>query len=82
MDNSIHGHEILRLIHESDPPLTRQEFNRVVADKLGNDARFHTCSGSDMNLDQLLEFLAERGKVFEVDGTLRTDIRLMCDDDE
>ncbi len=76
---SIHGHEVLRLIAAARPPLTRDDLRRQVAERFGSDARFHTCSGENLTLDELLEFLHHRGKVVEQGGFLRTDIGLMCD---
>ena len=33
--------------------------------RFGPDARFHTCSAADMTVDQLIDFLAQRGKFIE-----------------
>lgn len=82
MSNSIHGHQIMQLIHELDSPVTREALRRVVSNRFGADARFHTCSAERMTVDQLLEFLAMRGKVVEVDGCLRTDVGQMCDHED
>jgi len=76
---SIHGHEVMQLIHESTQPLTRAELTSRVKKRFGPNALFHTCADQAMTLDRLLEFLRHRGKVVEIDGRLRTDIGLMCD---
>ncbi len=79
MGPSIHGHEVMKLIHESDPPLSRDELHRVVAERWGPQRQFHACVADRMTLDGLLRFLAARGKVVEADGVLRTDLGLMCE---
>lgn len=76
---SIHGHEIIQLIHEADPPLSRTDLIATVAKRFGPEARFHACVAENMNLDELLAFLADRGKVVKLNGRLRTDVGLMCD---
>ena len=78
-NGTIHGHEIMRLIHGADRPMTRADLEREVAARFGPEARFHTCAREHMTLAELLEFLQHRGKVVEVDGYLRTDIGMMCD---
>jgi len=82
MSQSIHGHEIMQLIHEADPPLTRQTLAAEVVRRYGQDAEFHACAGGGMTLGNLLVFLADRGKVAEIDGVLQTDIGLMCDHED
>jgi probable metal-binding protein len=82
MGESIHGHEIMRLVHEANPPLTPGRLREAVERRFGRDARFHACAGGGMTLDDLLVFLKDRGKVIEVDGVLRTDIGQMCDHEE
>ncbi|NOX53456.1 MAG: YecH family protein [Planctomycetes bacterium] len=78
-NGSIHGHEIMRMIHAAETPMTRADLEREVTARFGPDARFHACAGQNMTLAELLEFLRHRGKVVEVDGYLRTDIGMMCD---
>lgn len=61
---SIHGHEVMHLLLEKGP-LTRSVLAAEVATKYGADALFHTCSASEMKLEQLLEFLLSRSKISE-----------------
>lgn len=81
MITSVHGHEIMQLIHEADPPLTREQLVEQVKQRFGEQVEFHACAGGGMTLDDLLDFLFQRGKVVEVDGQLSTDIGLMCNHD-
>lgn len=80
MNADIHGHEVMNLIHQADPPLNRATLREAVLQRWGDAVRFRTCAAEGMNLDGLLQFLSERGKVVEADGVLRTDIGQMCED--
>ena len=77
----IHGHDILRLLHAAYPPWTRPRLAQEVHRRFGPHARFHTCSAADMTLDELIAFLAARGKLVEHDGCLTADISKMCSAD-
>lgn len=79
MITQVHGHEIMKMVHEADPALTRAALAERVRERFGETVEFHACAGGGMSLDGILAFLAQRGKVVEIDGTLRTDIGLMCD---
>lgn len=76
---SLHGHIVMRMIIDADPPHTRDSLGLAVDDAFGPEVRFHTCSAEQMDLDQLLAFLAERGKVDWRDGCLVSDPALVCD---
>jgi probable metal-binding protein len=68
---SIHGHEVIHLILDARPALTRQTLAEQVRLRFGDEPRFHTCSAGGLTLTQLLSFLAERGKLVETpDGQL------------
>lgn len=82
MNDSIHGHEIMRLIDAADPPLTRADLECRVAEQFGADVRFHACADQAMTLAELLEFLRRRGKLVEIAGQLHTDLGQMCTHEE
>jgi probable metal-binding protein len=78
---NIHGHEVLRLLHEANPPLSRVEL-AVLADRhWGAEARFCTCSAFNMTLAELVGFLMSRGKVVEKNGKLCVDMSQVCGHD-
>lgn len=78
---SIHGHEIIHLIHEAAVPFTRESLSTEVRRRFGAGARFHTCSAGGMTLDQLLQFLIQRNKVVLREGRLQTVMENVCDHD-
>jgi len=60
---SIHGHEVIRLILSLGQPCTPPELERIVLERFGAEARFHTCSHQGMTPGELLRFLFDRGKL-------------------
>lgn len=65
MSERIHGHVVLEAILAESAPIPRSQLTDAMATLHGMDARYHTCSASDMTLQDLLEFLLERGKISE-----------------
>ena len=78
MSDSIHAHEILRLIASTAPARDVQDLREQLAECFGLEARFHTCSRSGMSLDDLLIFLLERGKVEDGNGQVRVVTEHVC----
>lgn len=69
MINQIHGHEVIAMMTESNQPFTRDSLKAAILARFGADARFHTCSVENMDADEMIDFLAARGKFLEnVDG--------------
>jgi len=79
MSESIHGHEVMEMILTAEPPYSKDELREMVKSRFGDAPRFHTCSAQDMTLDELILFLAGKGKVVEVDGVLGTSRGQICD---
>ena len=63
ISEDIHGHEVLRLVGSADVPFTRMTLVDHVLRTWGANARFHTCSSSNLGIDDLLDFLMSRGKI-------------------
>ena len=76
--DSIHGHEVIAMIHSAATPFNRQTLAVEVARRFGSEARFHTCSPGRMTLDQLLDLLVAKGKLCEAGGVLRMDMSKVC----
>ena len=58
MSESIHGHQVMEMMATAEKSYSKAELKSEIANKFGADARFHTCMGSDMTADDLIEFLA------------------------
>lgn len=63
----VYGHEVLNLLLEFGGASTIEVLRNAAAEAFGPDAIFCNCHGGTFNFDQLMEFLASRGKV-ETDG--------------
>ncbi|GGA69785.1 hypothetical protein GCM10011369_09300 [Neiella marina] len=78
MTDSIHGHEVMHMMLDSEQQFTRATLKQAIEQKFGATAKFHTCSASDMNADQLIEFLAARGKFVESEQGFNTAAEKIC----
>lgn len=78
MSDSIHAHEILRLIASTAPARDIEDLHGQLSECFGPETRFHTCSRSDMSLDDLLIFLFEQGKVEDRDGRVNVVTEHVC----
>lgn len=76
---SIHGHEILKMLIGAQDPYTRDRLGSEVKEKFGEQVRFHACQGSDMTLDGLMEYLSVRGKIQEKNGRIYSSVEHVCD---
>ncbi len=63
--NSIHGHEVMRMMVETGELYSRESLRRAIQERFGLEARFHTCSAENMDAEALIDFLAARGKFVE-----------------
>lgn len=80
MQESVHGHEVLRMMIEADRAFTRDSLQAEIAERFGEDARFHTCPSPDMRAGELIEFLETRSKFRSVEGGWRVDRDEICGD--
>lgn len=75
---SIHGHEVLAAITASGQLFTRDSLTAFIVERFGADARFHTCSASEMTAGDLVEFLSRRGKFTGDETGFTTDPTRVC----
>ena len=78
MSTSIHGHDVMHLMLELGGPFTRESLKEAIDARFGSDARFHTCSASEMDAEALIAFLAQRGKFIESDEGFQTRADKIC----
>ncbi|MDF7670208.1 YecH family protein [Orbaceae bacterium ESL0721] len=74
---SIHGHEVLHMMegnHYSETSLLNE-----ISQKFGENARFHTCSKSEMSAKELVQFLKSKGKFITINSdTFTVNSRKIC----
>ncbi|WP_421233439.1 YecH family metal-binding protein [Aeromonas jandaei] len=78
MSQSVHGHEVMEMMLEQDGQFTRASLRQAMAQRFGADARFHTCSASEMDAEALIDFLAARGKFIEAGEGFQTRADKIC----
>ncbi|MBD1391335.1 YecH family protein [Neiella sp. HB171785] len=78
MTDSVHGHEVMHMMLDSEQQFTRATLKQAIEQKFGPATKFHTCSASDMDADELIDFLAARGKFVESDDGFNTAADKIC----
>lgn len=78
MTETIHGHEVMKMMIESGATYTRDTLRAAMVERFGEEARYHTCSAQDMTAETLIVFLAERGKFIAGDEGFRTQPDRIC----
>ncbi len=77
MADMIHAHEILRMMEGKS--FSEYSLKTAIIERFGSDTRFNTCSASDMNADEIIVFLKEKGKFKPTDDGFTMDIKKVCD---
>ncbi len=80
-DNLIHAHEILNLLLEVPRALPRVELQEQVEDRFGTGVRFTNCTGNSYDFDQIIAFLASRGKIVLAPDGITVRREEICDHD-
>ncbi|HCU0294021.1 TPA: YecH family protein [Citrobacter sedlakii] len=75
---SINGHEVLNMMIESGEPYSTASLEAAIKNRFGEQARFHTCSASDMTAGELVAFLAAKGKFVAQDDGFSTHESKIC----
>lgn len=78
MSESVHGHEVMQMMVASGRSYTKEQLREEIADRFGPEARFHTCSRSNMSAGELIVFLESKGKFVESDGGFHTSPDRIC----
>jgi probable metal-binding protein len=80
MSDSIHGHEVLRMMLASGTAYTKANLREEIVRRFGPHARFHTCSAQNLTADELIEFLEQRSKFQKTGDALLPDAARICAD--
>ena len=78
MTTPVHGHEVMQMMLKLDCSFTRDSLREAIYDRFGMEARFFTCSAVGMSADQLIDFLAARGKFVERENGFSTEAGRIC----
>ena len=78
MTNPIHGHEVMQMMVDSAQTFSRDSLRTAMASRFGAEAQYFTCSAENMTADELIEFLAQKGKFIELVGGFSTAQEKIC----
>lgn len=78
MSESIHGHQVMQMMLTHGSALTKEELKNMMGAQFGSDARYHTCSATEMDADMLIEFLEGKGKFIASDDGIKTAADKIC----
>lgn len=78
MTESIHGHEVMKMMLEMGEQFTTASLKTAIDEKFGTDARFHTCSAQNLDATALIAFLESKGKFIPKETGFNTDESLIC----
>ena len=78
MSEQIHGHAVMQMMLNRDQTFTRKTLHEAIAEEFGAETRFFTCSAENMTIEQLIDFLASRGKFVEKANGFNTSPDKIC----
>ena len=73
----LHAHEVLHMMEGNS--YSEISLKEAVIRKFGKDQRFYSCSAENMDIDQLIEFLKQKGKFMPFADGFTVDITKVCD---
>lgn len=76
---SIHGHDVMQMMLENEQAFSKESLREAIETRFGAQARFHTCSASDMSAEELIVFLEKKGKFVEQGTGFSTQADKICD---
>ncbi len=79
MGETIHGHEVMRMMVSSGDTYTKDSLEKAIIEKFGEEARFYTCSAKGMTARELVDFFKTKGKFVGPDDSFSTAPDRICD---
>ena len=78
MSDSVHGHDVMAFMVQQGGSFSRQSLAEAVRTHFGAETRFHTCSADGMTAEQLVDFLAAKGKFVDTGSGFTTHADRIC----
>ncbi len=75
----IHGHEVIQMMQTSGKYYSRATLVAEITAKFGRDTRFFTCSADNLTPEQLIDFLAAKGKFSQSEEGFKFRSEEFCD---
>lgn len=72
----LHAHQVLRMMEGNS--YSEASLREAIICKFGKEQRFYTCSAENMNVDELILFLKEKGKFMPSGDGFTVDVTKVC----
>lgn len=72
----IHAHEVLHMMEGNN--YTETSLIEAIKETFGENQTFYACSAENMNIDELIIFLKNKGKFMPSDSGFTVDISKVC----
>ena len=79
MSESIHGHQVMKMIAKSEKIYSKSSLKEAIAIEFGDDASFHTCKDHDLTADSLINFFISKGKFIESEAGIHMPKKNLCE---
>lgn len=73
-----HAHEVMEMMITSGKSYNRTSLAADIREKFGSETTFYTCSMKGLSPEQLIEFLAQKGKFSGTEDSFVFDPGRMC----
>lgn len=73
----LHAHEVLHMMEGNS--YSEATLKEAIIEQFGESQRFYTCSAENMNADELIVFLKQKGKFMSSHVGFTVDISKVCD---
>lgn len=72
----LHAHEVLHMMEGNS--YSESSLKEAIIQRFGADQRFYTCSAENMDAEELIIFLKQKGKFMPTDSGFTVDITKKC----
>lgn len=72
----LHAHEVLHMMEGNS--YSEASLKEAIISKFGKEQRFYTCSAENMEADELIVFLKEKGKFMPSNDGFTVDVTKVC----
>lgn len=72
----LHAHEVLFMMEGNS--YTEASLREAIIKRFGEEQHFYTCSAQDMDVDELIVFLKEKGKFMPLNDGFTVDVNKVC----
>lgn len=72
----LHAHEVLFMMEGNS--YSEASLREAIIKKFGKEQRFYACSAENMDVDELIGFLKQKGKFMPMEKGFTVDITRLC----